>query len=523
MGFNRRAALLVSTMIAALMLVLGGAISRFTPGWRPELLAGACFLVALETGFVHHAARHTRMAFGELLRYLVPELFVMAVLMRLAATLSFGGRDMNTSITRWLYDPLSIFEPVFVLYILAGLLAGVLAHLGMHDMTELAPRPSDGPDELRDSGRRFASIMAEERAVSIRGMNQRFVLGAGLLLIALGLEAVNLGDPRGPAMPIGVGSVAGVIVYVVAGFLLVSQARLALLESRWRQEGASVAPAVAPRWNRASWLLVLIVVGGTALLPRTYGRGLLETLAAGLALVGYIVGVLGYLVVWLFGMLLAIPAWLLSLLLPEMGGRAAPPAPPAIPPPPAVVEQEPRLLPALVFWLCAALLLGYAVRAVLQRHPGLLQGMLRWSPLSRLLGWLGGLWEGGSRWAGMAAQRAGQALRRLEPAPAQRGRRLPRLGALGPRELIRYFYRSTLQRAAERGVLRRGGQTPYEYRTTLADQVPEAADDIAELTEAFVVAQYAPRPVDDLAAGRARGPWERLRSALRGRRKERAS
>jgi hypothetical protein len=89
------------------------------------------------------------------------------------------------------------------------------------------------------------------------------------------------------------------------------------------------------------------------------------------------------------------------------------------------------------------------------------------------------------------------------------------LGALAPRELVRYFYRSTLQRAAEGGLSRRAGQTPYEYGAALSASVPDAADDIGELTEAFVTAQYGTRPVESDDAGRVRKPWERLRRALR--------
>jgi hypothetical protein len=34
------------------------------------------------------------------------------------------------------------------------------------------------------------------------------------------------------------------------------------------------------------------------------------------------------------------------------------------------------------------------------------------------------------------------------------------------------------------------------------------------LTEAFVVAQYSPRPIGDTEARRARRPWERVRRRL---------
>jgi hypothetical protein len=185
---------------------------------------------------------------------------------------------------------------------------------------------------------------------------------------------------------------------------------------------------------------------------------------------------------------------------------------------PPEVEREPRLLPALIFWLCMLALAGYAVRIVAQRHPGLLRSLLRHGPLAHMLGWLTALWGDASSWAGQAAQTARELLRRARHAPSRPPFRAIRLNALAPRELVRYFYRSTLRRASERGMGRRSGQTPYEYGAALVSAVPEAEPDIADLTEAFVVAQYTRRAVGAEEAVRARGPWQRLKRALRERR-----
>jgi hypothetical protein len=516
MSFNHRGALLTAVMIGALVTVVAGGLGRFNPTWQPAFLIGACFLVALEAGFVHYAARRERMAFGELARYLVPELVVLAVLMRLAATLSLPATSIQADMERWLYDPLSIFEPLFILYLLVGFLTGTVAHLSMRDLSDLAPKPFENPELLSDSGRRLASQLAEDRAGAIRRVGSRFVLGGALLLMSLGLEAVNLDNPTGPSQEISTSSTIGVLTYGIAGFLLYSQARLALLRARWQQEGSAVAEGVMRRWHRTAWLLIVGVVGGAALLPRTYGRGLLETLNAGLALVGYVVAVLAYLVVWLFGMLVALPAWLLSLLLPPASGATrAPPPPPEIPPLPPEVEREPRLLPALIFWLCMVALAIYAARIVLQRHPELLSSMMQRGVLGRLLGWLAELWRDTSSWSAQAARIVGERLRRPQHTPPRSRGRLIRLGGLGPRELVRYFYHSTLRRAATGGVGRKTGQTPYEYGASLAAQLPETGQDIAELTEAFVVAQYSRRALDAQEAGRVRGPWARLRRSLR--------
>ncbi|MEI7772594.1 MAG: DUF4129 domain-containing protein, partial [Chloroflexales bacterium] len=114
------------------------------------------------------------------------------------------------------------------------------------------------------------------------------------------------------------------------------------------------------------------------------------------------------------------------------------------------------------------------------------------------------------------AQKVSAALaERRASATAGRPRRLLRLRGLAPSDLVRYFYHSTLRRADERGIGRHRSQTPREYAAQLRGQLPEAAEDIAELTDAYVAAAYAPRPASPAEARRARRPWERLRQLLR--------
>jgi hypothetical protein len=134
--------------------------------------------------------------------------------------------------------------------------------------------------------------------------------------------------------------------------------------------------------------------------------------------------------------------------------------------------------------------------------------------LAWLIQQLSWLWRDTRTWAGQVTERARTMLRRPV---AIRPARMPalRLGRLAPRELVRYFYRSTLRRAADGGLARSRAQTPYEYSATLAHHLPEAQNDIAELTDAFVVAEYSPRPIEQADAQRARRPWERVRRQLR--------
>jgi hypothetical protein len=479
-------------------------------------MVGASFLVAIEAGLIHHAFRREHMWIDELLRYVVPEIFVMLILMRVATTLGIGAATLAADAQRWLYDPLSVFDMSFIFAILAGFLVGALMHAAVRDLFELEPRASEAPGAAADENQFVAAMNNRDRTAALRRISSRFVFGGAFLLLALGIEVVNVQRVGGTSLPISGLSAVAALVYLISGFVLYSQARLTLLRTRWNIEGATVSDAVGRRWTRMSWLLIAGVAMAAALLPRTDRLGLLTTLQQTLGLIGNGLAILGYLLTSLLSLLAVLPLLLLSLLTGRDSGGSMPPATPlsAMPAPPPPAKFEPNLLTALIFWICMLLLAIYAIGLIIQRHPGLLRALTTHGPLAWLMEQLSWLWRDTRQWAGQVTERARTLLRRpvtIRPA------RIPglRLGRLAPRELVRYFYRSTLRRAAAGGLPRRRAQTPYEYSATLAQHLPEAQEDIAELTDAFVVAEYSPRPVGQADAQRARRPWERVRRRLR--------
>lgn len=509
--FNLRVVFLVALMISSLAAAVSGALQRLFPGWQPMYLVIVCFLIGLEAGIVHYVARSSRLTSIELARYLVPELFVMAVVMRLIASLSIADVSLADDLQRWLYDPLSVFDAAFGAFMVAGVVVGALAHLSMRDLSTLAlwlpAHPAD------DDHRRLAALIAVDRSLALERIGSRFVIGGALLLIALAGEAVNTTSIGGPPRPLAPLSIAASLIYVVSGFVLYSRARLVVLQAKWTQEGAHVAPLVEQRWVRSSWVLILIMVAGAALLPRSYALGLLDTLRALLGVLGYALAMIGYVLTWILALILSLPAWILALFAPT-GAPAASGLPPPPPVSPPSVERDPNLIAALVFWACMLLLAGYALVIVVQRHTPLLRQPGITALIRALIAWLRSIWRQGASWATLAIRAAEEALRRPS-GTSIRQRRMINLRRLPPRERVRYFYLATLRRAAQCGVERHPSQTPYEYAVRLERALPEAAPDIADLTEVFMTAQYSPQVCTENHVVQARRLWERLRRMLR--------
>ena len=140
-------------------------------------------------------------------------------------------------------------------------------------------------------------------------------------------------------------------------------------------------------------------------------------------------------------------------------------------------------------------------------------------PLLRLLSALAGLWATLRRRARQAGHALSVRLASRQRRPAREAsagrRRFTRLGSLSPREMIQYYYLSTVRRAAKAGLRRRPSQTPEEYSAGLRKHVPEVDQDLGALTSAFVEARYSVHPMNGEYARGLRPYWQRVKQELR--------
>ena len=135
--------------------------------------------------------------------------------------------------------------------------------------------------------------------------------------------------------------------------------------------------------------------------------------------------------------------------------------------------------------------------------------------------WLHALWRGAS---GRAAD-LGRAVRVRLPVRKKEGEgnglpwRFIRVGALPPRERVRYFYLSIVRRAGEKGVERMKSETPAEYAHDLKYEWPGAEEEIEALTEAFLEARYSRREFDEEEVNPVKRAWQEIRAMVRGRKR----
>ncbi len=522
--FNLAGTILLAAMATAMVALFEGVAARVYPQWGPGPLAAACFLVSVEAALVRYRMREGRHVNVGSLPYLAAELFAVVVLMRVVATLSLGLAALPAQAELWLRSPLSAIDPPFIGCLVIGLACAVWVRLGLRELSSLEAQAAPFKTEYALDAEIFRAHAEADERDAVSRLATGITWGGLLVIVALVAQLADLrawGGTAG-ALPPTLG-LAG-IVYLACGVLLYSRARLSLLRARWRRDEATVEPLVARRWRWQSVALVLAIVAVGLLLPRSYGAGLVDAVrtaaAAAINLLGLAALALGLLALGALGIALTIPAFLLSLLglfarTPAPTAPVVPVRPPPPPPPPAV--GEPPLAPGIVFWICIGLLALYAVWTVLKRQAWAVAAFerLRAGVLAPLAAWLQRLWGGATGYARLVGEAVAERLRHPEPPPAPMMAQRRSLRGMSPTELVRYFYAAMLSRAARGGLDRRPADTPYEYGARLREQLPEAAEDVDGLTDAYVAAAYAPHPTTPEQARRARGLWQRLRRLLK--------
>lgn len=450
------------------------------------------------------------------------QLLLMLVLLRALTWGATGQWPTAADVRSWILEPWTFFDGVFIATAILCALAWHRASVVGGIFHRLALSPGElAYDNERRSGSFWRMAHLPERVLVSRAdlvehyATQWMVGGVFLALFAaatrvrlgpqLSLNVLDMGIP--PAM------VAALVFYFLIGLALLSQARLATLRAQWLLDGVEMPERLPNRWGRWSLLAIVAIGFLAALLPlgSTWQLG---------AIVNALAMALVQIAMFIVSIFVAIFALLLSLLGEQPEVPEIPQETTAAPP---VVEITPVLLApswlgGATFWLIALAALVIALRVLLGKD-GLAVTRRK---LGLLLAWLWAQLKGWARGAQSLARSIQMSLpgrRGLEPdANARRPWRFMRLGGLPPREQVRYFYLSTLRRAADQGIVRQPAQTPGEFVHDLEATWPEAELDVEALTNAFVTARYDAAEISTDEAREVKSVWERIKRALRGKR-----
>ena len=404
--------------------------------------------------------------------------------------------------------------------------------------------PQSGPNGRPTTFRRWdrSPFRFTNHAEAWRQLMWSFVIGGFFVLVFAGLSLVGpaeLGDPGRSELA---GVIPSVLLYYVLGLVLASQTSLDRLRAEWLRAGVVVQPGLARRWLSYGLSLMAVALFVSLLLPTRFiddgglGNGAGGALGLITAPLRFLFGTVFGALSWVLAHIAAFLFAPIASLLPAGEGSAqqqqTPPQRPTdqgnqVAQFPSIVSQ---VVWGLLFYVVPGALALYALWNTWQKRRAIWKGLrdffrdvwhMLWGAILDAVAavWrlLGAASPGLLRGAPDAIRRRWK--QRPRGAGAGNGPVWLRLRALSPRELIQYFYVSLAQRAASVGWERQAGQTAYEYSRELAARLPERADEVSTLTDAFVRAKYSRRDVGDEDVRRARRPWERLRGELQLRRR----
>lgn len=492
---------LILIMVWGLFTALVAAAGRFAPAWNAPGLTWLALIVAVEALITQRLMARERRRIEEQLGARGLELVVIILLVRVWS-LYAENDSLLQMIGPWLRSPLEFFSGRFPEYLLWTLGAWGVATMLASDVMcwgeDLASPPTFDSTIEREQ-------MQQEWGQHVARYDRRY-----LALILLTFAATAFALQPGTETP---GSASGrtipavaAISSLVAGLLLHSAGKLSQIRRNWAVDNIEVEVGISRRWSRPMLVLVLLL---GLIAPWVSLIVLVAPPPPLVPVANFVLGALTILVSIIFLILLAPLILLLSLL-----RGTAPSVPTQLPfRPPQIPEQtggERPLIPALIFWGCIVLLLGIALARYLQGRNDLADALRRWRLmrwLFALLGLAGEWWSDARGWTAMVLT----AVRGL--VPGRKRRVLPARPRSAAAQL-RMLYRRMKEAGSRRGVHPGPAQTPYEYGSELSRNLPPAQQDIAGLTEAYVVAEYGPRPVGPAELHRARRHWNRLQRWL---------
>lgn len=492
---------LILIMVWGLLTALVAAARRLTLTWYAPGITTLGLIIALEAIITQRLAARERRRVEEQIGLRGLEFAILIVFIRLWS-LPAELDPLLQTITPWLRSPLEFFGGRFGEYFLWSLVAWVAATMLASDVLdwnvdEQAVYTIEGGIERDQLQHEWGQIVAR--------YDRRYLL---IVLVtcaasAFAIHGANLDPNTSVSWRLPTVAAMGSLV---AGLLLHSAGKLSQLRRNWSVDAITVDPGLAGRWSRPGLLLVAALVLLSPLL------GWLVLVAPPPPLVpiaNFILGALTIIISVLFLLLLSPLILLLSLL--RGGGAAIPTQMPFRPPQiPDTQPGERPLLPALIFWGCIVLLIAIAVSRYLRERGDLAAALRRWRIgrwLLALQAWMHGWWSDARGWAGMAVASVRHMVHRKQRSPR-------RARPVGARAQLRAFYRQMKRAGARRGIRPRRDETPYEYGAALSRELPAVGGEVRGLTEAYVQAEYGPRPVGPGDVQRARRHWRRLQRWL---------
>ncbi len=273
-------------VLAGSIVVAPVAVLDAITGWRLDYLLPLALLVAAEGVISTRRLGRPEWRDRRGAAFRLGEIVMIVLVARLAVwVFSLGWPDL----AQWralLLDPTAILDGQFVVAAVSLGVVWALAISVQADFDDLAIQPDEVAarevHEWGDSRTYLRVFRPVARGEIFRRLLTRWAWGGLPLVLFTGLSRLTIAqDARGifrlglQGMGLPQGVLWGLLGYFLAGLLLLSDARLAVLRGRWYNERVEISKPLLRRWH---WLGFL-VLAGIAVLALLLPLGPVEPLA----------------------------------------------------------------------------------------------------------------------------------------------------------------------------------------------------------------------------------------------------
>lgn len=526
--FDTATTVIVSLMmgcVAITVVLFGG---KLIPDWDATLLPVFCFLIALERITAYKRIKNMLVFSKTWIIFQSAQWVFVLVVLKTMLLIAKPPESLWLEFQLWRLDFFTYFLDTgyilaVILVVLIWMITGYFANL-LHEMSldealiryetaVLAP-VSTPPARERMLGIVFAIGFVLVILTAMMRINLR-------MLITGNFEALEI-----QPLPYLAAGAWNVLLYFLLGLVLMSQSQFARLNARWRFQKIEVTPRLAGQWALYSIFFISFLALIASILPTNYSLGILSVLGYVLrfviAILFYIVGFSWSFIIFIFNLILSLLGITPQADVSLPSTNFSPPEP-LMETPPSGAYPWLELIKSLVFWTVFLGVVGFSVVQFFRQHEEILTAIRRvpgLSWLSRFFQWLLRGFKGINQQISLVVESGLARLRnRRAHGLTREVARYLNLRRLSPRQRVIFFFMAMIRRGGERGIPRKGAQTPYEYANTLEGEIPEVDADVTSLTNAFVEARYSRSDVDDEKAHLVKHYWERIRGALRSIRK----
>ena len=485
--------------------------------WRATLLVPIATLTFL--GAYYFAKR--RDAFGSTRETWLVGLIFPSLLHRFLAEIIAAGSDgLSNSLASWIADPGLIVTPSFFINSLLLVATWTWTVVTATGLRGLEIQEGEIPEEsdLQSAIDELGTFRSTDRITHFEQLRNSWLTGV-VVLAALVAVLHTIGSPLGQQLvvfenEIGV-PVRETMLYILAGFVLISVNQLVRMTSNWEVERTQIPSTLQTRWLGSTLGLIGFAVVLALLVPTGYGHLILGLLGLLEPIILFLVGV-GVLLGYLLISIISFPFSLLPGAEGEMESAATPAFNPSVSDP-ASDSDLLHTLAAIAGWVLIILALFFISRYFWRRRhtlrvAGVVSDLLNLVRLAvfGLVGLLRGVIDLG----GEAARFTINRIMRKDGSVPPVWRPAIRLRDLDERGWLEYMIFSIFSRAQKLGHDRAPSTTVAEYADRLRRDLPVVEPQLSRIVDRFHQARYGEVSISRPQVDEAKGWWNQLKRRL---------